>query len=154
MGFGVPAAIAATLAAPRRPVVAIVGDGGLAMTGLELLTAAREDIDVVVVVFNDGYLNQIRLQQLRDYGHAHAVALGPLDLESFATAVGATYLSLAGDAETTFRTALGIRGPVIVNVDVGDSRAIRLRGAKSALREAARSALGARFMGWIKRFKR
>jgi acetolactate synthase-1/2/3 large subunit len=154
MGFGVPAAIAAKLAAPKRTVVAIVGDGGLAMTGMELLTAARENIGVVVIVFNDGYLNQIRLQQLRDYGHAHAVTLGPLDVESFAAAVGATYVKIAGDAETAFRTALGTSGPVIVDVTIGDSRAIRVRGAKSALREAARSALGARLIRWIKRFKR
>jgi acetolactate synthase-1/2/3 large subunit len=153
MGFGVPAAIAAKLAAPQRTVVAIVGDGGLAMTGMELLTAARENISVVVIVFNDGYLNQIRLQQLRDYGHAHAVTLGPLDVESFAAAVGATYVRIAGNAETAFRTALGTSGPVIVELAIGDSRAIRVRGAKSALREAARSALGARLMRWIKRFK-
>ncbi|MGH8213152.1 MAG: thiamine pyrophosphate-binding protein, partial [Rhodanobacteraceae bacterium] len=39
MGFGIGAAIGAKLAAPERPVVALIGDGGLAMSGLELLTA-------------------------------------------------------------------------------------------------------------------
>jgi acetolactate synthase-1/2/3 large subunit len=39
MGFGLPAAIGAKLAAPERPVVAVVGDGGFAMSGMELLTA-------------------------------------------------------------------------------------------------------------------
>ena len=42
MGFGLPAAIGAKLAAPERPVVAVIGDGGFAMSGMELLTAVRE----------------------------------------------------------------------------------------------------------------
>ena len=61
MGFGLPSALAAKLAAPDRPVVAVVGDGGMLMSGLELATAVREGIDLTVIVFNDGYLNQIRL---------------------------------------------------------------------------------------------
>ena len=51
---GCPAAIGARLAAPTRPVVAVIGDGGFAMSGLELLTAVREKIPLTVVVFVDG----------------------------------------------------------------------------------------------------
>ena len=54
MGFGLPAAIGAKLAAPERPVVAVLGDGGFAMSGMELLTAVREKIPLTVIVFNDG----------------------------------------------------------------------------------------------------
>ncbi|HWH51405.1 MAG TPA: thiamine pyrophosphate-binding protein, partial [Gemmatimonadaceae bacterium] len=69
MGYGLPAAIGARIAAPTRPVVALIGDGGFAMSGLELLTAVRERIGMSVIVFNDGQLGQIRLQQLSNYGH-------------------------------------------------------------------------------------
>ena len=68
MGFGLPAAIGAKIARPDRVVVVVMGDGGFAMSGMELLTAARDGIHVIVVVFNDGKLNLIRLQQLREYG--------------------------------------------------------------------------------------
>ncbi|WP_367127817.1 thiamine pyrophosphate-binding protein [Saccharothrix sp. HUAS TT1] len=56
MGFGVPAAVATTGRFPDRPVVAVVGDGGLLMTGDELATAAaRGRCPVVVVADNGGY---------------------------------------------------------------------------------------------------
>jgi acetolactate synthase I/II/III large subunit len=68
MGFGVPAAIAAKLSFPDRPVIALVGDGGFAMTATELRIASALGLPVVVVVFADGSLNRIELrQQLMGY---------------------------------------------------------------------------------------
>jgi acetolactate synthase-1/2/3 large subunit len=63
MGFGVPAAIAAKLAQPTRPVVAMVGDGGFAMTATEIRLAAALSLPVLFVVFVDGSLNRIELTQ-------------------------------------------------------------------------------------------
>ena len=74
MGFGIPAAFGAALADPAEPIVAIVGDGGFLMSAMDLACAAREEIPVVVIVFNDGYLNLIRMQQLQDRGRGSAVA--------------------------------------------------------------------------------
>ena len=51
MGYGVPSAVAAKLAAPERPVVACCGDGGFFMTGQELETAVRYGTSILVVVF-------------------------------------------------------------------------------------------------------
>lgn len=68
MGFGPPAAIAAKLANLDRTVVALIGDGSFRMTGFELETAARLGLALPVIVLNDGKLNQIRLQQLREFG--------------------------------------------------------------------------------------
>ena len=82
MGFGLPSALAARLAAPSRPVVALMGDGGMLMSGLELATAVREQIDLTVIVFNDGYLNQIRMQQLGDAGRDHGVTLPVIDFQA------------------------------------------------------------------------
>jgi acetolactate synthase-1/2/3 large subunit len=151
MGFGVPAAIGAKLAAPRQPVVAIVGDGGFLMSGMELVTAVRERVPLTVVVFNDGQLNQIRLQQHRDFGHAHSVELGTPDLETFAASVGLGYLRVAGDVEAGLRAALASQQPTLVEVAVGDSPAIRVRHAKGLTRGAVRGLLGARSIGWLKR---
>jgi acetolactate synthase I/II/III large subunit len=88
MGFGVPAAIAARLCLPDRPVVALVGDGGFAMTATELRIAAELGLPVTVVVFADGSLNRIELrQQLMGYPPT-ATRLGGTDLPALAEAMG------------------------------------------------------------------
>jgi acetolactate synthase-1/2/3 large subunit len=151
MGFGVPAAIGAKLGAPSRPVVAVVGDGGFLMSGMELVTAVREAVPVTVVVFNDGQLNQIRLQQFREVGHPHAVALGTPDLEAFAGALALDYVRLTGDPETVLRAAIASRRPTLVEVEVGDSPAIRRLRASGLARGAARGLLPGAVLAWLKR---
>ncbi len=54
MGFGVPAALGAGLAAPDRRPIALVGDGGFQMTGMEIGTLVRYGVNAVVVVLNNG----------------------------------------------------------------------------------------------------
>lgn len=54
MGFGVPAAIAAELAWPKRRAIALVGDGGFQMTGMELGTARTHGLQPIVILFNNG----------------------------------------------------------------------------------------------------
>jgi acetolactate synthase-1/2/3 large subunit len=151
MGFGVPAAIGAKLAAPTRRVVAIVGDGGFLMSGVELVTAVREQVPLMVVVFNDGQLNQIRLQQHRDFGHAHSVELRTPDLESFAASLGIDYVRLTGEVEARLKAAIAAPRPTLVEVAVGDSRGIRLAHARGLARKTIRRLLGARYVGWLKR---
>ena len=63
MGYALPAAIAAALCAPAGPVVAFTGDGGLGMTLMEIETAVRLRLQVVVVVFNDAALSLIKIKQ-------------------------------------------------------------------------------------------
>lgn len=53
MGFGIPAAIAAQLLAPKKRVLAIVGDGAFQMTATELSTAVRYQVDPIVLVLNN-----------------------------------------------------------------------------------------------------
>ena len=63
MGYGLPAAIAAALVHRDRPVVAVCGDGGLAMTMSELETAVRVGARVIVVVFDNERYGTIRMWQ-------------------------------------------------------------------------------------------
>jgi acetolactate synthase-1/2/3 large subunit len=63
MGFGLPAAIGAQVAAPDREVWAVVGDGGFQMTLQELATAVQEDLPVRIAVCNNGYLGMVRQWQ-------------------------------------------------------------------------------------------
>jgi len=67
MGYGLPAAVAAKLAAPERSVVAVCGDGDFLMTGQEFATAAQYGAAVIVLVVNNGMYGTIRMHQEREY---------------------------------------------------------------------------------------
>lgn len=150
MGFGLPAAIGAKLAAPERAVVAVIGDGAFAMSAMELLTAVRERIPLTVIVLNDGKLNQIRLQQQGEFGWSESVELLNPDFEMFATAMRMRYVPVDSDLEGQLRTALAGDAVTLVEVRVGDSMGMRLSRAGGFARETARRALGPRVVGWLK----
>ncbi|MET0230097.1 MAG: thiamine pyrophosphate-binding protein, partial [Rhodanobacteraceae bacterium] len=103
MGFGIGAAIGAAIGDPSRTVVALIGDGGLAMSGLEIATAVREKLRLVVIVFVDGAYGLIRFQQLSGTGRTFATDLVPVDVGALAEAVGARHVRLENDAEATLR---------------------------------------------------
>jgi acetolactate synthase-1/2/3 large subunit len=63
MGFGIPAAIAAKLMRPEKPVCAVVGDGGFLMTAGELATAIRCELKIVILLLTDNDLALIRIKQ-------------------------------------------------------------------------------------------
>ncbi|WP_375242048.1 biosynthetic-type acetolactate synthase large subunit [Lacinutrix sp.] len=63
MGFALPAAIGAKMAAPEREVVAIIGDGGYQMTIQELGTIFQQKVPVKIVVLNNEFLGMVRQWQ-------------------------------------------------------------------------------------------
>jgi acetolactate synthase I/II/III large subunit len=63
MGYGIPAAIGAKAARPDATVVCVDGDGCFQMTGQELATSVLEELPIVVVVVNNGYLGMVRQWQ-------------------------------------------------------------------------------------------
>ncbi|ARJ68760.1 thiamine pyrophosphate-binding protein [Paracoccus contaminans] len=67
MGYGLPAAIAASIAHPGRTVICMAGDGCLQMTINELSTAAQEGARVIVIVANNGRYGTIRMHQEKHY---------------------------------------------------------------------------------------
>lgn len=144
MGFAIPTAVGARLAMPQRPVVVLVGDGGFAMTGLELLSAVREGISLLVIVFNDGAFGQIRMQQLANYGASYGVTLANPDFNLLAVAMGAGYESIGdGDSiEGAVRRALESPGVTVVEVGLRDAFQIRRVAATARAREVTRRAAG------------
>jgi acetolactate synthase-1/2/3 large subunit len=154
MGFALPSAIAAKLAVPSRQVVALVGDGGALMSGLELAVAVRERLPLTVIVFNDGYLNQIRMQQLLDSGREHGVALPAINFKGLADATGVDYI--AGNSaidECIDRAARGT-GVTLIDVPVRDGVAVLSAAAQGRGKAALRSAFGTRLdtlRRWLRR---
>jgi pyruvate oxidase len=68
MGFGIPAAVACQSAEPTRQVLALTGDGGFGMAGMEFMTAVYNNLPITVIVFNDGKLKNIKKEQ-ESYGY-------------------------------------------------------------------------------------
>src|ERR687893_16384 len=89
MGYGVPAAVAAKLAAPDRTVVACCGDGGFLMTGHEVETAVRYGAAITVVVFRNRLHGTIAMHQKRALGRTAGVEIGEVDLAGYARSLGA-----------------------------------------------------------------
>ncbi|HTT10265.1 MAG TPA: thiamine pyrophosphate-binding protein [Burkholderiaceae bacterium] len=67
MGYGLPAGVAAKIAAPERTVLTLAGDGEFMMTGQELATAVQYRAGVIVLVFNNGMYGTIRMHQEREF---------------------------------------------------------------------------------------
>jgi acetolactate synthase-1/2/3 large subunit len=63
MGFGIPAALAASLCRPQTPVVCVTGDGGFTMMAGELITARRLGLNTVVMILADRKLSLIEVKQ-------------------------------------------------------------------------------------------
>ncbi|MER3409663.1 MAG: acetolactate synthase, large subunit, biosynthetic type [Thermoleophilia bacterium] len=102
MGYGLPAAIGAKAARPEATVICVDGDGCFQMTGQELATAVLEDLPVVVVIVNNGYLGMV--QQWQDlffgqrYSHVHLTHQVP-DYAMLAEAYGAAGFTVSSEEE-------------------------------------------------------
>jgi acetolactate synthase-1/2/3 large subunit len=127
MGYGVPAAIGARFGNPDQTVVAVVGDGGFLMTGMELLTAVTYGKGLVVFVFHDGELGQISEFQNLPLNRKTCTVLGDVNIEGVAMAVGAHFLALHNDQEIdgVIREALNVASqgtPALVDVMIDYSK--------------------------------
>ena len=99
MGYAVPAALGAAFACPDRPVISFAGDGAFMMTGLELLSAAQQQLPVIVLLLRDRELAQIAQFQQTALGRKSCSELPDYDLPAFCRAVGVEYLMMARNAE-------------------------------------------------------
>lgn len=98
MGFAIPGGLAARLAHPDRPVVCFTGDGGFLMAVAELQTSVRENLPIVVVVFDDREIGLIRVKQEIKGLPTHGVSLGGLDYEKLAQGFGADGVEVETEA--------------------------------------------------------
>ena len=88
MGYALPAAMAAKLAMPDRPVLCTMGDGGFSMVFADLETCVRRRIAFTTVVYNDNALSLIQVAQQRR-GHVdYGVRYGSVDFAAAAAALG------------------------------------------------------------------
>ena len=121
MACGLPYAIAAQIAHPTRPVVALVGDGGFSMLMAELATCVKYRLPVKVVVVKNDTLGQIKWEQMVFLGNPeYGCELHPIDFALFAEACGATGVTVEnpGECGDVLDAALAAPGPVVVQAVV------------------------------------
>jgi acetolactate synthase-1/2/3 large subunit len=115
MGYAVPAAMAARLASAERPVVAVCGDGGFAMSIHALMTAVQENIPIAVVVFNNGALGWVLHGMGRE---AVAASFADFDHAGIARSVGCDGVKVAGaeDLRTALKSITDLSRPLVIDV--------------------------------------
>ena len=140
MGYGVPAAVAASLLHPQRTVVNFAGDGDFLMTGQELATATQYGATrLVSIVVDNGTYGTIRMHQEREYpGRISGTDLFNPDFAALARAYGwlaDTVTSTAG-FEPAFRAALESGRPTLLHLKL-PADVITSRTTLTAIRQAA-----------------
>jgi acetolactate synthase-1/2/3 large subunit len=119
MGFGLPASLGASLAAPGKSVILVTGDGSFQMTMQELGTMMEQGIGVKIIIMNNYTLGMVRqLQEFYCQGRYMAVnfSFHP-DFEILAKAYGITGYTFRTEEDVIkgLPEALGKPGPAIIN---------------------------------------
>jgi acetolactate synthase I/II/III large subunit len=120
MGFAVPAAVGAAHLDRDRVVVALTGDGGLLMCAGDLLTLTREQLPVIVIVFNDGALSLIDVKQQQRRHASSGVALGGVAWASVAESfrMAAHVATTDSELERALAAARAHRGPTLIDAHI------------------------------------
>lgn len=119
MGYAVPAAIGAHLARPEARTVALTGDGGFLMTGLEMASLAQWRIPATVLVFQNGLWGSIALHQDREFPNDRfATQLPRVSIVGVARSLGVDgYLvEDAASLQPALSRALSSDGPSLVEI--------------------------------------
>ena len=118
LGFALPVAIGAAVAAPSQPVVAFMGDGGFGFTAMELATAVRYGLNVNLIIHNDNAFSSIGNYQLREFGRAYETTLHNPDFVPFARSFGVTARRVERweDAAAAAAELVATPGPTLLEV--------------------------------------
>lgn len=122
MGFGLPAAIGAQLAAPDQDVVAILGDAGFQMTSQELLVLQEKNLPVKVIIVNNQSLGMVRQWQELFFNERYSHSLVP-NQPDFIKLAEAYHMKgfkaeTEEEAQAVLKQAMEIDGPVLIDFRV------------------------------------
>ena len=119
MGYGLGAAIGAKAANPAKTVINIAGDGCFRMNMNELITASRNNLPVIEIIFNNHVLGMVRQWQTLFYGkrYSHTVLNDSMDYVKLSEAMGAKAYRIEKkeDVEPVLKEALESDVPVVID---------------------------------------
>ncbi len=120
VGYGLPAAMAARVMYPQRPVILLSGDGALGFTIAELEAAARQGINFVVVLADDAAWGITLTEHVRSYGHGLASELGPVRFDQVAEGFGVigVHVSKPEEIQPAIVKGLAEKRPVLIHVPI------------------------------------
>ncbi len=120
MSYGLPAAMAARLIFPDRPILCTVGDGGFGMTMADIETCVRERLHFVTVVFNDSSLSLIDVAQQRRGYLTCGVRYGPVDFAAACAGLGAwtRRVQTMDELDVAVREAQRVDRPAVIDAVV------------------------------------
>ena len=122
MGYGLPAAIGAKLAAPEQDVVCFDGDGSFLMTSQELAVAVREQLDITVAVLNNAAVGMVRQWQDAFFDGRHSASQYPWipAFDRLAESFGAEGFAVErnDEVEETIEAALATDGPAVIDFHI------------------------------------
>lgn len=121
LGYGLPAAIGAKIAAPERPVVGVIGDGALMFSIQELQTAAEQGLSFTIVCVDNGGYGEIKQNEADRGIDPVGVVLAQPDWPLLAQAFGGTGFAVTREdaLESTIQEALATPGATLVHVPLG-----------------------------------
>ncbi len=141
MANAMPQALGLQKAFPGRQVISLSGDGGLAMLLGDLLTAVQENLPIKVVVFNNGSLNFVELEQKVEGLLDNYTDLKNPDFGRLAEVIGfhGRTVTRSEDLEEAVQDFLAQRGPALL--DVHTSRAELVMPPQIEAKQVAGTAL-------------
>lgn len=119
LGYGIPAAIGAAIAAPESPIICIVGDGGAQFSLPEIMTAVDENLPITFLVWNNQGYGEIATSMEAVDIEVIGCDPSPPDFAAMAQGFGIPYYKVSQAPETVshaVREAQGNKTPAIVEV--------------------------------------
>jgi len=137
MAFALPGAIGVKIAEPDVKVLAVAGDGAFLMNSQEIETAVREQIPLVVLIWEDGGYGLIEWKMDLELGEHHYVSFTNPDVVKFADSFGAKgyRITEADQLLPTLKTALADDGVSLIACPVDYSENLRLTDTLGQLDE-------------------
>jgi acetolactate synthase I/II/III large subunit len=122
MGFGLPAAIGAALANPKLKVICFSGDGSILMNVQELATLSELQLNITIILLNNGHLGLVRQQQELFYNGNYIASKFDVkpDFPAIAKGFGIEGFDLSNvnDPEIALQDALSQNKPCFINVPI------------------------------------
>ena len=119
MGFGLPTALGAAFAEPEKRIVCISGDGSILMNIQELATLAENNLNVTVIVLENGALGMVRQQQEYLFNKQYSASTFPSNPDLLAIAQGFGIRAIDADTDSDWqKKAFEEKGPCFVRVKI------------------------------------
>jgi acetolactate synthase-1/2/3 large subunit len=127
MGYCIPAVNAAKMVNPSKQAIGILGDGAMLMSGMEALTAVRENLGTIYCIFNDGKLSRINHSQRVSDKQSTCTKLGNINWGALADSIECGYIPVRhnNEIEVALRHALETAAhnqPVFLDISIDYSR--------------------------------